>query len=333
MKRRTQILSLLLTVLMMSSLFSGCMFFTVDPGQDSTPQTSTMSEETVEESTSASGEAQASQTEYPLTITDSSGREVVFESEPQKIVSLGPNMTELVFALGAGYRLAGRTTYCDYPEEAAEVPAVGTLMEPDFEKITEIRPDLVLASTHVSDETLDKLQDLNIPVIMLYDEHHLDGLKDIILTLGKILNVNDAAEALAKETFDRINAVREKTADLEKIPVYYVVGFGEYGEFTAGGDTFINDMIEAAGGENVAKDVKGWSFSLEQLLEADPRVIIVQNWAKDTFGKDEPYSQLTAVKEGRVFAIDNNLLDRQGPRNADGVEALAAILDQVRNGK
>ena len=105
-------------------------------------------------------EGEAMVTEYPLTMTDTAGREVTLEAEPEKIVSLGPNMTELVFALEAGERLVGRTKYCNYPEEALEVQEIGTLQDPNFELITELAPDLVLASTHVSDDTLAKLDEL-----------------------------------------------------------------------------------------------------------------------------------------------------------------------------
>lgn len=260
---------------------------------------------------------------YPLELEDSVGRTVEIAKEPQTVVSLGPNMTELIYAIGAGDRLVGRTDYCDYPAEVAEVKSIGSLMEPNLELIAELAPDLVLASTHVSDEVVAKLEELDIPVLMLYDSEHLDGLGDLIDILGQALNLSAAATELKMVVFDRINDVREDSKAFEdKLNVYYLVGFGESGEYTAGGNTFINDIIEAAGGQNVAADLEGWSYSLEDLMEADPDLILIPAWAEESFGKDKPYSELTAVKEGRVLVVDDNLFSRQGPRNAEAVELL-----------
>lgn len=274
--------------------------------------------------------ASAAKTVYPLTVKDTSDREVSFAAAPQKIVSLGPNMTETVYALGVEDRLIGNTTYCDYPEAAKKITKVGTLREPDFEKITELDPDLILASTHVSDETLAKFEELKIPTLMLYDEEHYTGLEGILRTLGEVLDVQDAAAKVWQDVSSRIDAVKAKNKDVAPIPVYYVVGFGESGDYTAGGNTFLGELLEAAGGQNVAKDVTDWSFSAEKLLEADPEIILVPGWAKESFGSSEPYSKLSAVKNGKVFAVDENTFSRQGPRMADAVEALDAILHPAK---
>ena len=276
------------------------------------PAPSTLAEET---------EAKNLTTEYPVTIKDTADREVVLEAEPQKIVSLGPNMTELVFALDAGDRLVGRTKYCDYPEAALEVAEIGTLREPNFELIAELEPDLVLASTHVSEEALAKLDELHIPTLMLYDQEHLSGLKGIIKNLGIALNLQENAEKLSTDLFDRIYNAQNRPV------VYYVVGFGESGDFTPGGNTFINDIIEAAGGKNAAHDLDGWQISQEKLVEIDPDIIIIPSWAEESFGTEAPYSELSAVKKGHVFAVDNNTFDRQGPRNAEAVETLSKIIE------
>ncbi|MCY1152092.1 MAG: ABC transporter substrate-binding protein, partial [Sphaerochaetaceae bacterium] len=110
--------------------------------------------------------------------------------------------------------------------------------------------------------------------------------------------------------------------------VYYALSFGEWGDFTAGGSTFIGKMINLAGAINIAEDVDGWNYSVEQLIEKDPQIIIVSKYynSKDQFINTWPYSSLTAVKENRVYEIDNNLLDRQGIRNAQGLLELAKII-------
>ena len=120
----------------------------------------------------------------------------------------------------------------------------------------------------------------------------------------------------------------EKVKDVSRPRVYYVVGFGEAGDFTAGGDTFIGTIIEMAGGDNVAKDLQGWQYSLEKLIEQDPDIIICSKYydAKAGIEQAQGYKDLRAVKEGRLLEIDNNLLDRQGPRLADGLEELAKLI-------
>ncbi|MDO5734603.1 MAG: helical backbone metal receptor [Eubacteriales bacterium] len=260
---------------------------------------------------------------FPLTVEDSADRKVVFEHKVEKIVSLGPNMTETVFALGAGDRLVGRTDYCDFPAEVSEIESVGTLMEPNIEKIIELKPDVVLASTHVSEEFIQKLEEVNIPALVLYDEEELDGLEEIFAIIGQILDLNQEAAELSADVFSRIEYIDELLDDLEKPTVYYVVGFGEHGDFTATGETFLNDLLEQAQVKNIAEDAKGWTFSVEALLEADPDYILLPAWADGIFQETEPYKELTAVKEGRVILVDDNIFSRQGPRVADAVELLA----------
>lgn len=263
---------------------------------------------------------------YPITIKGTDGEEVVLEKEPQKIVSLGPNITEIIYQLEASDKLVGRTEYCDYPAEVSKVQSVGTLSKPNIETIISLQPDLVIASTHVKEEDANKLKEVGIPVVVLYEKHDVEGVYTMINTLGIAFN----REAQAKET---IEAMKEKIADVEKAvkdlepkSVYYVVGYGEGGDYTAGGDTFVAGMLKLAGGDNIASDVEGWSYSLETLLEKDPEYIIVRKGEKEAFKSSPNYKTLTAVKEDKVVEIDNNLLDRQSYRNADGVLELAKIL-------
>lgn len=266
------------------------------------------------------------ESEYPLEITDTDGGVVRIESEPMKVVSLGPDMSELIYALGASDKLVGRTDYCDYPAEISEVTAVGGIMDPDIEAITALEPDLILASTHVQDDVRAKLDELDLTVLYLYNSEEISSLKAKIIKTGLALNKNKEAKALADEVFERIAAVQEKTAEIDEKPtVYYVVGFGESGDYSAAPSTFIGQLIEIAGGNNIVSDEDGWSYSVEKLMEVQPEIIVIPAWADGMFQTTEPYSELDAVKNDKVFVIDNNMLDRQGPRNADGVEALAEI--------
>ncbi|BCN28788.1 ABC transporter substrate-binding protein [Anaeromicropila herbilytica] len=264
-------------------------------------------------------------TKYPVTVKDSDGKEVTLDKEPTKVVSMAPNITELIYKLGVESKLVGRTDYCDYPEEVKNVESVGTLTEPNIEKITSLQPDIVIASTHFSEETEKQLADLGIKVVVLYEEHDIEGVYTMIQTLGTMFNVNDKATNLVSDMKTSIDETKKAVKGLETPSVYYVVGFGEYGDYTAGGDTFIGQLITLAGGKNIAADVKGWSYSLESLMEADPDIIIVPNDMKDSFMKATNYKDLTAVKNNRVYGIDKNILERQGYRNAEGLATIAKI--------
>lgn len=270
----------------------------------------------------------AEHTVYPLTIEDSFGNSVVLEKKPDKIVSVAPSITETIFALDAEELLVGRTDYCDYPMETSAIASIGTLKDPNIEKIVELGTDLVIASTHFSDEVYKKLNELGIQVIVLNPNDSFEGVYGVIETLGEITDSNDEANVLNEGMMKKVSEVQTKVKGLEAPSVYYVVGFGEYGDFTSGGGTFISEMIKMANGNNIASDVEGWSYSVEKVVEHDPDLLIVSkyNEAKAGIIEANGYKDLGAVTQGKVFEIDNNLIDRQGPRLAEGFEALARII-------
>ena len=262
---------------------------------------------------------------YPMTITDSDGKEITIETEPMTVVSMAPNITELIYKLGLDSRLIGRTDYCDYPEAVSSIESVGTLREPDIEKIISLKPDIVIASTHFSKESEKQLTDLGVQVIVLYEEHDIEGVYTIIETLGSIFNIKATSNEVANEMRTSVEAATTAVAGLEAPSAYYVVSYGEYGDYTAGGDTFVGQLITLAGGNNIAQEVSGWSYSLESLMEADPDIIIIDKSMKDSFITAENYKDLTAVKNNQVYGIDKNILERQGYRNAEGIRTLAEI--------
>ncbi|WP_350342818.1 ABC transporter substrate-binding protein [Proteinivorax tanatarense] len=267
-------------------------------------------------------------TEFPLTITDSYDNEVTLEEKPERIITVAPSITETIFALGQEDYLVGRTDFCDYPNEVGQIESIGTLQEPNIEKIVELEPDVVVASTHFSEDVYNKLTELDIKVVLLNPQDSFEGVYHVIEKLGKILDANKEAEELVSEMEETIEQVTEKVQDQPNPRIYYVVGYGEHGDFTAGGDTFINEIIEMVSAENVASEIEGWNYSLERLVEQDPDMLIVSkhNNAKEGIMEASGYKELTAVKEERVYEIDNNLLDRQGPRIAEGLKQLAKIV-------
>lgn len=267
-------------------------------------------------------------TQYPYTVKDSMGKEVIIESEPKRIISAAPSITELIYALGKDKELVGRTDYCDYPEKVKGVESIGSLTDPNIEKIIELKPDIVIASTHFKEDVTKKLEDLGIKVVVLYNTEDFNGAYSTITTLGQIVNARDKAEEVVSSIKEKVENIKKTVEGKDAPKVYYVVGFGKNGDYTATGDTFIAQMLEMAGGQNIAKDAAGWSYSLEKIIENDPEYIIIsKNYGmKDEFMSTEGYKELSAVKNNKVIEIDNNLIDRQGPRLGEGLEALARIL-------
>ncbi|GAA0178835.1 ABC transporter substrate-binding protein [Clostridium sediminicola] len=265
---------------------------------------------------------------YPLTIIDSLKREVKIEEEPQKIISIAPNITEIVFALGASEKLIGRTDYCTYPQEVSKIESIGGMQDPNVEKIVELKPDVVIASTHFKKEILEKLELLGVKVVVLYGEESFDGAYESILKVANILNKNSQADKVVKDMKEKVEFVINTVNDVEKPSVYYVIGYGEGGDYTAGKGTFIGGIIEMAGANNAAYDVDGWSYSLEKLVENDPDILICSNkWdSKTGIQAANGYKDLTAVKEGKLMEIDSDLIQLQGPRLADGLEAMAKLI-------
>lgn len=310
---------------MKKTLAVACMAFMLAVGLTGCGNSSNKETETKAPVKEQQEQTSAKETKYPVTVECSDGTKVTIESEPKKVLSVAPNLTEMVYELGAGEKLVGRSDYCDYPKEVSEVTSVGTLDQPDMEQILELEPDIVIVSAHFQEENAKKLEELGIEVLTLYEEKELTGVYDMITTLGTALNCQEEAENCVKEMKSMIQEVEEKVANLEKPSVYYVVGYGEYGDYTAGGDTFIGGMLSKAGANNIAQDVSGWNITLEKIIEADPDIIVISEDLKDDFLSYPAYQELSAVKNGKVYAMDTDLLDRQGVRNAQGIRELAKL--------
>lgn len=280
----------------------------------------------------ASGQAVARKTQYPLTVTDGAGRTVVIEKEPQRILSLAPSNTEILWALGAGSRQVGRTDYCDYPAEAKQVPSVGGIVNPNVEKMAELKPDLVLM-TGGSVPLRERLAGELKMTVYVVDPQNLDQVYEGIRQLGVILNVQDRAEALVAQMQQKVAAVTAKVAGIpqDKRPkVFYEVWPDPL--MTAGPGTFIDDLIRLAGGVNVGADAKErWAqYSLEQLVQHDPDLIITPNQksAEELKARARKgWENLKAVREGKVLLVpDQNVVSRPGPRLVEGLEMMARLI-------
>lgn len=255
-------------------------------------------------------------TVYPLEIKD--GDQVTtISKEPKRIVSLAPGVTEKLYELGAFDKLVGRTQYCEYPAKVSEITNVGTLFEPNIETIIDLEPNMVLAETHFNQEILDKLNQAGIESASAKTPTKIEGIYGQILTLGKIVNKNYEARALVssmKAKVQRMEYVLKNNNANRDASIYYVVGTGQYGEYTAGSDTFIADMIRTAGAVNAADDVKGWKYSVEKVIDKDPNILVGKEANINDMLNNSNYSILSAIKSKSYHIVDPDLFELASPR-------------------
>ena len=265
------------------------------------------------------------------TVTDDYGRMVVVPTQPQRVVSLSPAVTEILFALGAQDLLVGRTDFCVYPEEAAEIPSIGGISNLNIESILSMQPDLVISGSMVGKKVTDQMNAMGVPMVCVIEKPKFEALYDNITAIGRLVGKEHEADSLNKVLSCELLALSEADAIVTSQPLktqnsqlktpscYYVVGYGAGGNFTAGGNTFINNIIRMAGGRNIAEDIEGWSYSLEALVKEDPDYIIVRREDSAAFCGMKPYNRLSAVRNGHVIGIVSGTLDLQVPRNIDAI--------------
>ena len=259
--------------------------------------------------------------------TDDYNRTVQVPVAPQRVVSTSPAVTEIIYALGGQELLVGRTDFCTYPPEAALVESIGGISNLNVEKIVSLNPDIVISGSMIPKKRTDQLEKMGVSTVHVIEKQRFDGLYENISRIGQLIGRTPQADSLNALIRERLDSLTLDASSRHNIPtVYYVVGFGPSGNFTAGGDSFINDIITMAGGRNIAEDITGWSYSLESLLTADPDYILIRREDSAAFCSNPPYSRLTAVKDHRVIGINSGLIDLQVPRNIDAVLFLSRRL-------
>lgn len=260
--------------------------------------------------------------------TDSYGRHVQLDTAPQRIVSLSPAITEVMYLIGAQDKLVGVTDFCDYPPEAQQKVRLGGLQNINFETLLSTHPDVVLISSIVSKKDVEKIERMGIPVIALKEEKRLEGMENVIRAVGQISSHEHIADSIANDWQKRIKQLKnsDHKTDSPRKSVYYVVGFGDAGDFTAPKSSHIHEIITLAGGCNIGQQLSSWNISREYLFECNPDIILVREEDLDDFCHLYPYSQLKAVKEHHVYPINSGWIDIVSPRNLLAVEKLKGIL-------
>jgi cobalamin transport system substrate-binding protein len=266
---------------------------------------------------------------YPLGLTDDEGTLVTIPAAPARIVSLTPATTETLFAIGAGPKIVGRTDSDDYPAQASSIPIVVSLGVLDVEKIVGLAPDLVVAGGNGfnSPDSIAKLRSLGIPVVVVYAPT-VDGVLDDIRLIGLAAGAPDAANALADSMSTQIDAINAITDPIEPPTVFYEIDASSK-IYTAADQSFLAEMITIAGGIAVTTgSTASYEISLEQLIDADPAVILLGDAAygvtPDQVKARSGWGTISAVATGSIYPVDDTVITRPGPRLVQG------LLDLVR---
>ncbi len=269
---------------------------------------------------------------FPQAVVDDEGTEVVIEAEPQRIVSLSPANTEIVFALGAGDRLVGRTDWDDYPAEAAALTAVASFTGVNMEQVVALEPDLVLAAGNffTPPDDIARMRDLGYPVVVIYAQDLAAVMSDIEL-IGSVIGASDEAASLVSEMAAQFDAITAAVATAETTPrTFYQVG-SEPEIYAPAPGSFVADMVTFAGGDAITTaDPAAWAIPLEELIVADPEVIILgdANYGvcpADVAGRPG-WDEMTAVVNGDVRPVDDVPVTRPGPRLMEGLASLARAI-------
>jgi iron complex transport system substrate-binding protein len=277
----------------------------------------------------------AAPTPQAITLTDGLNRTVTLEHPAQKIVSGAPSNTEILFAIGAGGQTIGRDEFSDFPAQAKTLPNVGG---PDgklnLEAISKLQPDLVLLASINTPEQVKALENLGIKVFYLANPNDFNGLYDNLKTVGVLTGHEKEATSLSGSLQQRIGAIEKKVAAVSAKPnVFYELdGSDPSKPWTTGPQTYMDQLLALAGGQNAAHGLSSqWAqISQEELLVQNPDIILLGDGAYgttiDQVAKRTGWDVMKAVKDGKIFTLDDNLISRPGPRMVDGLETIVKII-------
>ncbi len=255
--------------------------------------------------------------------TDGIGRKIELTKRPERIVSLAPNITEILYSLQLGNKVVGVTDFCDFPEEAREKPKIGWIISPGLEKIVSLRPDIVFATTEGNKpEIIDELERMNIKTYVL-NSHDINSVLNDIAAIGNVTGQSSAAQELVSSLTSRLDSVKKMASAGRHKRVIYLVSTEPV--ISAGPGSFIHDLIMTAGGINVLSDsqIRYPRIDMEHIILKDPEVIIapsdlieqIQGWKKRWGG-------ISALRNGSVYPVNPDLVSRPGPRIIDGLELI-----------
>jgi iron complex transport system substrate-binding protein len=269
-----------------------------------------------------------------ITVHDATGNTIVLQRPAQRVVTLAPHVTEMVFAAGGGDRIVGTVGYSDFPPAAKDIPRVGDHRQIDIERIIALKPDLLVVWLHGNSERqLEHLRKLGIP--LFYSEpHKLDDIPENIVRLGKLMGTEKQAEQTAAEQRLQLARLKAQYQQRPLVRVFYQV----WGQpvYTLNGKHIISDVLRLCGGENIfaSLPVTAPTVSTEAVLLENPEAMITGDRRDATKAGLEVwhrYTGMLAVQRGNLFAIDADLLNRAGPRLLQGAAAICEKLELARS--
>ncbi|MDO4288075.1 MAG: ABC transporter substrate-binding protein [Eubacterium sp.] len=263
---------------------------------------------------------------YPMTVVDDLDQDVTFDAEPQRVVSLSPANTEILFALEVSDKVVGRTDYCNYPEEASKVESIGDYNAPNVEKILSLSPDLVLATDFIDDNVRSQLEAAGAKV-MVFKATDIGGVQSEILTVGQVVNANDKAADIVDTMEEKYVSITKKCLEAEtQKSVFIDIG----GYYSSGATSLLGTMLRDINANNIAADTgMDWpQLSVEQIIAANPDVYISFYTTPEDIKKVPGFDQINAIKNDQIYyyemlSEDSDIIQRPGPRIVDGLELLA----------
>jgi len=264
-------------------------------------------------------------------VTDQLGRQVTVTDKPRRVVSLAPNITEIIYALGQENLLKGVTLYSDFPLAAVKLPKVGSYVQLNLEKIVALKPDLCIAIKDGNPRVVARrLESLNIPVYAV-DPRNLETVMQTVLEIGNLLNANQRADFLVQRMRSRVLKVKSLVSKAAYRPrVFFQIGISPI--VSVGTDTFMHELIVLAGGKNLAQGPVAYPrFSREQVLVLSPEIFIITSMARASVFEQvkaewSRWPNMPAIRDHRIFLEDSNYFDRPTPRLVDGLELLVKLI-------
>ena len=268
---------------------------------------------------------------FPVTVTDALGNRVTLQQPPQRIVSLAPNTTEILFALGLGRRVVGVSDDSNYPPAAANKPKLGGVAVPSLERIIALSPDLAVGNRLNPRAMLEKLRASHIPVYAA-DPQTVEQVLDNIQAIGRLTGTTPRAQRLVRDLRAQVRQIRSAQPKGKRPSVLFLLS--DQPPWVAGRETFVDDLIRLAGGRNVANDVQGFApLSLEAIALRNPEVILVGMMvpAADAVRRVRRLpglSTTTGARQGKIYALNPDLVLRPGPRVVEGLSEMAEVMNR-----
>ncbi len=328
-------------VLILAALLSACQPAEGSPAPTSLPPTLVVQPTATQPpaptpTTAPTSPPEPTPTPAPIVIIDGLDREITLQSSAQKIVSLAPSNTEILFAIGAGSQVVARDAFSDYPKEAQSLQDIGGGWgELNTEAIVALAPDLVLAAEINTVEQVQSLENLGLKVFYLANPKDLEGMYENLRIVARLTGHEAETEVTIEDLKARVAAVDEKVASIQERPLvfYELDGTDPNAPWTSGPDTFIDLLVARAGGDNLGNLLPtAWAqISVEDLITANPEIILLGDYVWGNVRPEDVaaragWDAIAAVKNNRVFPFDDNLVSRPGPRMVEGLEQLAKLL-------